>query len=177
MDTPATLRKHPFSLALSAETRQPSTSVGSISPPRAWPSTTNDNEVMLYRKEGRDRKTNCHILHITPPVFCTKAKIAKGGYLWDTTVYVCTHIMYIWENLNNNNIRSKIQISTSYVVSSSIRLAPMNVIQEQWGKPRDLQNLSIRPVASIINTQFQDSSFGLRRLKMIVDIPVTCTAI
>ena len=35
MDTPATLRKHPASSLLNAKARQPTASVGSISPPRA----------------------------------------------------------------------------------------------------------------------------------------------
>ena len=37
MDTPATLRKCPAFSPLNAEARQPTASVGSISPPCAWP--------------------------------------------------------------------------------------------------------------------------------------------
>ena len=53
-------------------------------------STPTDIEVMLYsimwhRKGGRNRERKCHIPRT---VFCTKAKIAKGGgVLRDTTVY------------------------------------------------------------------------------------------
>jgi len=75
---------------LNAEACQPTASVGSISPPRTWPPPSSDNEVMLYWKGGHNRERNCHIPCISsPPVFCTKAKVAKGGgggvYLWDTT--------------------------------------------------------------------------------------------
>ena len=40
-----------------------------------------------------------------PPVFCTKAKVAKGGggggaYLWNTTVYV-TNICLFYESSKN----------------------------------------------------------------------------
>ena len=45
---------------------------------------------MLYRKGGRNHERNWCIPRI--PVFCTKAKVAKGGaYLQNTTV----HVMYI----------------------------------------------------------------------------------
>ena len=55
------------------------------------PSPTN-NEVLLYRKGGRNHKRNCRIPHLykPPPTFYTKAKVAQGGaYLRDTTVH-CT---------------------------------------------------------------------------------------
>jgi len=99
MDTPATLQKRPAFSPLDAEARQPTTSVGSISPPRIWrhltlglhPPLTNNNGVMLYRKGGRNSQRNCCIPRISPPAFCTKAKVAKGGaYLRDTTVDVNT---------------------------------------------------------------------------------------
>ena len=61
MDTPATSRKRPASSPLNAEARQPTASVGSISPPRAWPPHPTDDEVMLYRKGGRNRERNCRI--------------------------------------------------------------------------------------------------------------------
>ena len=48
--------------------------------------TPTDNEVMLYsimwyQKGGRNRERKCRITayKLSPPVFCTKAKIAKGG--------------------------------------------------------------------------------------------------
>ena len=95
MDKSATSRKHPAFSPLNAEARQPTASVGSISPPRIrrclalglHPPPTNNNGVMLYRKGGRNRGRNCRIPRISPPAFCTKAKVAKGGaYLRDTTV-------------------------------------------------------------------------------------------
>ena len=57
----------PSSLTLNAEARQPSASVRSISPPRAWPPPSTDNEVMLYRKGGRNRERNCCIPRISHP--------------------------------------------------------------------------------------------------------------
>ena len=42
---------------------------------------TTDNEVMLYRywKGGHNCERNRRIPRISPPVFCTEAKVAKGG--------------------------------------------------------------------------------------------------
>ena len=92
MDTLATSRKRPASLPLNAEARQPTASVKSVSLLCArrcltWPPPPTDNEVMLYRKGGRNRqKKLSHPAYKPPlcfpcvfPVFCTKAKVAKGG--------------------------------------------------------------------------------------------------
>ena len=48
------------------------------------PPPPTDNEVMLYSimwhwKGGCNRERNCHITCISSPVFCTKAKVSKGG--------------------------------------------------------------------------------------------------
>ena len=74
---------------------QPTASVGRISSPRVrrrlalglHPPLTNNNEVMFYWKEGRNRERNCCIPRISPPAFFTEAKVTKGGaYLRDTMV-------------------------------------------------------------------------------------------
>ena len=74
-----TSRKRPASSSLNAKACQPTASVGSISPTCAWPPPPTDNEVMLYRKGGHNCERNCCIPPISPPAFCTKAKVAKGG--------------------------------------------------------------------------------------------------
>ena len=98
MDTRAISRKRPAFSPLNNEARQPTASVGSISPPCVWrrlalglhPPPTNNNGVMLYQKGGRNHERNCRIPHISPPCVCTKAKVAKGGaYLRDTMVHIC----------------------------------------------------------------------------------------
>ena len=42
---------------------------------------------MLYRKGGRNLERNCRIPRISPPAFCTKAKVAKGGRICRTLRY------------------------------------------------------------------------------------------
>ena len=93
MDTPATSWKHAAFSTLDAEACQPSASVGSISPPRAgWrlmlglhPPQT----MTIYRKGGHNCDRNCRIPRISPPAFCTEAKVSKeGAYLRDTMVHV-----------------------------------------------------------------------------------------
>ena len=79
MDMPATSHKCP------ASTRQPTASVGSISPPHSQPPPPTDNEAMLYsimwhRKGECNRERKSHILHTSlPPAFCTKTKVANVG--------------------------------------------------------------------------------------------------
>ena len=87
MDTPVNSRKRPASSLLNAKAHQPTASVGSISPPRAWPPPPTDNEFML-RKEGVMAKEIVASQGKAPPAFCTKAKVAKGvAYLWDTMIF------------------------------------------------------------------------------------------
>ena len=62
MDMPATSRKRPASSPLNAKACQPTTSIGSISTPHAWPPPPTDNELMLYQKGGGNRERNGHIL-------------------------------------------------------------------------------------------------------------------
>ena len=89
MDTPATSQKHTASSLLNAKARQPTASVVSISPPRAWYPPSTDNDFMPGREGVIAREIVASHVYISPPVFCTKAKVAKGGaYLQDTTVLV-----------------------------------------------------------------------------------------
>ena len=96
MDTPATLRKRPASLALNAEARQPTAKAGNIYPPRpsrsapAPPSRRNSyltvrfkvsvvewqrkNKTSTHRTDihfsiegGRNRERKCRIPRISPP--------------------------------------------------------------------------------------------------------------
>ena len=102
MDTPATLRKCPAFSPLNAEARQSTTSVGSISSPRAWPPPRTDNGSCFIGMEGSiDPERNCRIPRISPPppppppAFCTEAKVAKGGhygttFLYTTVLHFCT---------------------------------------------------------------------------------------
>ena len=77
MDMPATLWKHPASSPLTTEARQPTTSVGSISPPCVLHIHRTAKHFSI--EGGCDRKRKCCIPCISPPVLCTNAKVAKGG--------------------------------------------------------------------------------------------------
>ena len=64
---------------------------------------------MLYRKGGRNRDRNCRIPRISPPTFCTKAKVAKGGaYLRDTTVYRLKVTRFIENRPKEKELEAKI---------------------------------------------------------------------
>ena len=98
MDTPATSRKRPAFSPLNAKARQPTASVGRISPPRVrrhlalglHPPPTNNNGVMLYRKGGRNRERNCRIPRISPPPlrFVLRLRLQKGGRICGTLRYL-----------------------------------------------------------------------------------------
>ena len=83
MDTPATSRKRPAFSPLNTEASQPTASTGSISPPRAWPPLppTNNNEVMLYRKGGRNYERNCHIPRISLPCVFVLNPVPASSYV------------------------------------------------------------------------------------------------
>ena len=77
---------------LNAEACQPIyRSGGSISLPRAWPTSSTDNEVMVYRKGGHNHERNCRILRISLLHLCfvLRLRLPRGGggaYLRNTTV-------------------------------------------------------------------------------------------
>ena len=86
MDTPATLRKCPASSPLNAKARQPTASVGRISPSRTWPPPLTNNEVMLYRKGGHNREKVTHPAY--PLCSVLRLRLQKGGaYLQNTMVF------------------------------------------------------------------------------------------
>ena len=73
MDTPATLRKRPASSLLNTKARQSTASVGSISPPRAWPSPPTNNGFM----PGREEIVASHVQ--APLRFVLRLRLQKGG--------------------------------------------------------------------------------------------------
>ena len=92
MDTPATSWKCPASSPLNTEAHQPTTSVGSISPPCTQPLSPTENEVMLYSimwhwKGGRNCERKCCIpLFYKPPPppplrFVLSLMLPKGLWL------------------------------------------------------------------------------------------------
>ena len=54
------------------------------------------NEVMFYRKERCNRKRNCYIPRISPPLrFVLRLRLQKWGHMWDTNILVVNiTIMY-----------------------------------------------------------------------------------
>ena len=125
MDTPGTSRKRPVSSSFNTEARQPTASVGSISPPCVLrsPSTPlprwnfysvrfkvfvverqRKNKASIHRtaqhfsiEGGRNRERKCRIPRISPPLrFVLKLKLQKGGCICGTLRYQFCWCHFIW---------------------------------------------------------------------------------
>ena len=82
MDTPATLRKRPASVPLNAEARQPTASIGNISPPHARSPPTVRPWIMWHRKGGRkswEKVSHPVYKSPPPPAFVLRLWLQKGG--------------------------------------------------------------------------------------------------
>ena len=125
VDTPATSRKRPAFSPLNAEARQPTASVGRISPPRVrrrlalglHPPPTNNNGVMLYRKGGRNRERNCRIPRISPPLrFVLRLRLQKEG----GGGRICGTLRYLYLQYKYREWYSEIYIAAMVIIYISL---------------------------------------------------------
>ena len=112
---PAPSQKRPASSPLNAEARQPTISIGGISPARARPSSPASNEIMLYsimwhRKGGHNHKRKCRISRLYKPplhfvVSLTKCCKRRGIFAGHYSITISLKVGELWPSVASQHLK------------------------------------------------------------------------